>query len=435
MTKEGLSAEDICTNLTNRGMELKKGVATVLRLQSAWGLAHDEKRWLGNFRHQCHKKAKAQQLEAFTEIAKEIGVQDLQTFLQEKMSEEPARRARHELALKLMGEHAPTNPERRKLQIPRRTDGPYDRPAPLAGDDELSHSDTSESDVESHADSPLPAKRLRSEVGGQSTRTAEGNYRSDGRPAEIDGCDGVSLDHASYLGGIALDMDDGYTPMNDQEDDDMFVAQDDDDGSDRTTLVETGSHEHAHETMPQPTIAPRPLKMWDPHRHHAMDSRRSPPVTTVTPAKRGKARPPKQSTAKPSPIPATAVPTPPMQTNLSHDHQAQTRSHVYLVPGAAPPTTLTTFALESSTASATAIASPMPELVLRTEEAEANKTTLSTLDQYNVAAKIYKELLEARNEKKPLPGSLTGLPPSAKEVDTAKRKLKEATQAMMLALD
>ena len=73
--------------------------------------------------------------------------------------------------------------------------------------------------------------------------------------------------------------------------------------------------------------------------------------------------------------------------------------------------------------------------MLPPEEAEANKSTLSTLDQYNDAARVYKELLEARNNNKPLAGSLTGMPPSAKEVDSAKRKLKEATQAMMLALD
>lgn len=427
MTKEGMSAEDICTNLTTRGMELKKSVATVLRLQSAWGLAHDEKRWLGNFRHQCHKKAKARQLEAFSDIAKDLGVQDVDAWLQEKMSEEAARQARHELALKLMGQHAPTNPERRKLQTPRRTDGPYDRPAHPADDDETSDIETSDSDAESDADLPLPARQLRSGViADQSTRAAEIDYSNDGRPTENSDGDEVSMDHASYLGNIGLDMNDSYAPLNDQDNDDMFDAEGDHDEPDIVV----------YEMIPQPPPALRPLKMWDPHRHHSMDQKVSPSATAVAPAKRGKGRPPKQPTAKPTPIPATVAPVAPSsQPNLSHIHQVQTRSASYPVPGATPAKTSATFALAPYPAAQTTTPSPTPQLVLRTEEAEANRTTLSTLDVYNVAAKVYKELLEARTENRPLPGSLTGLPPSAKEVDTAKRRLKEATQAMMLALD
>lgn len=436
MTKEGMSAEDICQNLTARGMELKKGVATVLRLQSAWGLAHDEKRWLGNFRHQCHKKAKAQQLEAFTEISKELGIQDLEAWLRDKMSEEPARQARHELALKLMGEHAPTNPERRKLQTPRRTDGPYDRPAHITGADDLFDSDTSESESDSDADPPPPpVRQLRSGVIDPSTRTAEGAHNNDGLSAEIGDGDVVSMDHTSYLTGKGMEMDDAYAPLHDQRGNNMFDAEGDDEEPGGAKDVATGDTEHDYETMPQPTTTSRPLRMYDPQRQHVMDSPRSASETDVTPAKHGKGRPPKQSIGKPTPIPVSAAPAPPGKTNPSAIHQAQNLSVVSAVPAVAPATTSATLALAPPTTAAAPIANPMPQLVLRTEEAEANRTALSTLDQYNVAAKIYKELLEARTENRPMPESLTGLPPSAKEVDAAKRKLKEATQAMMLALD
>ncbi|ROW05833.1 hypothetical protein VMCG_05153 [Cytospora schulzeri] len=436
MTKEGMSAESICQNLTNRGMELKKGVATVLRLQSAWGLAHDEKRWLGNYRHQCHKKAKAQQLEAFTEIAKELTVQDLEAWLQEKMSEEPARQARHELALKLMGEHAPTNPERRKLQMPRRTDGPYDRPSHVTGASELSDSDTSDSDADSDGDSPPPVKRLRSGVVDPSTRIAESKHNNDVSSSGMGDGTGVSIDHASYLTDIGMDMNDGYASLNGHGDDDAFDAEGDQEQPEGMAHISDGGPEHVYE-VPQATAVQRPLRMYDPRRQHDMDSSRSPPATDVTPAKRGKGRLPKQDTAKSTPTPASATLTSSMQANTSLNQQlwGQSVASPIGITAAPPATTSATFALASPTATAPTMASHMPQLILRTEEAEANRTTLSTLDQYNVAAKEYKELLEARNENKPLPGSLTGLPPSAKEVDAAKRKLKEATQVMMLALD
>ncbi|KKY31206.1 hypothetical protein UCDDA912_g08847 [Diaporthe ampelina] len=276
MTREGMSPEEIYQSLTSRGMELKKGVATVLRLQSAWGVARDEKRWLGNFRHQCHKKAKAQQVDAFTDIAKELGVQDVKGWAQEKMKEQAARQARHELALKLMGEHAPTNPERRKLQKPRRANGPSsDKPQ---ADDAAGESDggSSEDEADSGSDFPGPVTDLRFGL-----------------------------------------------------------------------IDSTRQGDHIH------------------------------------------------SSDEPLPYP--------------HDGQGGADSERYAAAAANEPSNVD-------------------------GGVEAGEYH-DTLDQYNDAARVYKELLEARNNNKPLAGSLTGMPPSAKEVDSAKRKLKDATQAMMLALD
>ncbi|KUI55054.1 hypothetical protein VP1G_02349 [Cytospora mali] len=368
MTKAGLSAEEIYENLTKRGMELKKGVATVLRLQT----------------------------------------------------------------LKLMGEHAPTNPERRKLQTPRRTDGPYDRPAGATGGAELSDSETSGSDADSAVDSSAQAKWLRSDVAETTGRKGEADNNNGGPNSEIGNGDGVSVDQSSFLDGMGMDMDDGYAPLSDQGDGDMPDAEGD--------YVEPDSAADGQRVSTAvATFSPNTLRpnSQTASSENGIDFQRSPSTTAVTPGSRGKGRPPKQSAAKPSPMPAPGMGTSPMPTSSFSNFQGPPRSAIFHLPSGTPATTSATFALQTpmTARAATTSASPTPQLILRTEEAEANKSTISALDQYNAAASVYKELLEARNENKALPGSLTGLPPSAKEVDTAKRKLKEATQAMMLALD
>lgn len=395
MTRDGMTAEEIYENLTSRGMELKKGVATVLRLQSAWKLTHNEKRWVENFRHQRHKQAKAQQLQAFRDIARELDVEDVDAWLAAKMSEDAARQARHELALKLMGEHAPKNPERRKLQRSRKKSGTgTDGQQPKPGDDSGSDSDTGP------------------------------GYESE------------------YPGGGAVDS---YAPLDDQTDIDM-----DDDGDldeqDNAAKVATDIFSRAGTSLSQPTSAARFAPMFptpalpltatllDPRLD---ESRQAAPMSSSQPASapasqnaasnRRVGRTTKQPIAKPASISALDAPSSPIPT-------AQTDSPY---PAAPPDPAVLQHpgALSNAPDFAAAPATPAPALVLRPEEAEANKTALSTLDQYNAAAQAYKEILQARNENKPLPGTLTGLPPSSKEVDAAKRTLKEVTQAMMLSLD
>lgn len=443
MTKEGMPAEEICRNLTRRGMELKKGVATVLRLQSAWGLAHDEKRWLGNFRHQCHKKARAQQVEAFSDIAAELDVQDVEGWIREKMSKEVVRQARHELALKLMGEHAPSNPERRKLQAPRRHDDPHVKPTDVA---EFSDREIEDSDTEGDADSPAPVRRLRSGAVDPSSRKAEFHMSNVASSSKAGDSDGMFMDQPSYPGGgMGTEVHDGHTPLDDQRDDDMHDAEDDDDETNSAAHVGARVFQRDGLANTQSSSVSRPIRMYDPQRltparaassptlnssrptseaasatsPYVADSSMDSSEISATPGKRYTGRPPKQSAAKSDPIPEIEAPTRSFTSPDTTPKQASRPA---------------TRGIVSSVTAATT-ASPMTSLILRTEEAEANKSTLSTLDQYNVAATVYKELLEARTENRPLPGSLTGLPPSAKEVDTAKFKLKEATQAMMLALD
>lgn len=407
MTREGMSPEDIYQNLTSRGMELKKGVATVLRLQSAWGVARDEKRWLGNFRHQCHKKAKAQQADAFRDIAKELIVHDIDGWIQEKMREQAARQARHELALKLMGEHAPSNPERRKLQKPRRADGPSTKEAQATDASESSEGGGSDDESESESDFRGPVTNLR--FGLVDSAHQGGHVAGNDGPLPSDRQSGFqSARYAAETTNETLHVDESvganeygeYVPMNDHSDDGMYDVGDEHHG---VANIASRVSERLIGSIPQSTSGA-----------HTQRSQTSQFTPSLTPASGLVA----QST--------------PMQTFPTSGHSLHNGPLDSLAQSAGSSITHFNASGTSGPASAAAVASG---LVVPPEEAEANKSTLSTLDQYNAAAKIYKELLEARTSDKPILGSLTGMPPSAKEVDGAKRKLKEATQAMMLALD
>ncbi|KAG8168003.1 hypothetical protein KVR01_003692 [Diaporthe batatas] len=404
MTREGMTPEEIYQDLTSRGMELKKGVATVLRLQSAWGVARDEKRWLGNFRHQCHKKAKAQQADAFTDIAKELGVQEVKVWVQEKMKEQAARQARHELALKLMGEHAPTNPERRKLQKPRRENGPSEGQGNANdAEDDL---DSGSSEDEHGSASPFsgPVTDLRFELADPARQ--DGHVPHDvqllsphGNPsgARSTGYTPDPINEPSSAGrGVEGGVYHEYPPLHDRADDSMYDSGGEQHGSaGAPSHTPTGIVELIPHATPASPMSTHPLPSF--HHPNALDPNMSSQPAEISPTRT-------------APTSTTAV-----LAGHGEGHAGQSNGSGGPAPKAA--------------------ASAASGLVLAPEETEANKSTLSALDQYNDAARVYKELLEARNSNQPLAGSLTGMAPSAKELETAKRKLKDATQAMMLALD
>ncbi|POS76401.1 hypothetical protein DHEL01_v205202 [Diaporthe helianthi] len=416
MTQEGMSPDEIYQDLTSRGMELKKGVATVLRLQSAWGVARNEKRWLGNFRHQCHKKARAQQADAFTDIAKELGVQEIKGWVQGKMQEDAARQARHELALKLMGEHAPINPERRKLQKPRRENDPSEGQSHTNDDEDDLDSGSSEDEHGSGSPFSGAVTNLRFALANPACQ--DDNVPRDGL-LQSPHKDVIGAQSAGYVpaplgepsnaggGGIESSPYHEYPPLHDQADDSVC-----DSGGEQQDSASTSSHmtpgmvdliPEAASALPMPTHPPRSMNEMPtsfPH-PNSLDANVSP-----QPAGTSSTRTASQSTTSVLP-------------GHGEGYKAQSKESTAPAPAPAPKPA----------------ASVTPALVLAPEETEANKSTLSALDQYNDAARAYKELLEARNNNQPLPGSLTGMPPSAKEVETAKRKLKDATQAMMLALD
>lgn len=399
MTHEGMTAEQIYENLTSRGMELKKGVATVLRLQSAWKLTQNPKRWLENFRHQCHKKAKAQQVQAFRDIAKELALDDPDAWLEAKLAEQPVREARHELAIKMMGDHAPTV-NRRKLQARRGE----------ARRGQGSDSDSDSDDVEGH------------EEGGEEEEGQDGL-------ADDQGNDEMNEDRSLYP-----DLDTTHSnlpvPIGGQTDVDMG---DNGDGLDSAANVSARVFARMGQTSSGLANPPSPAQKKQPRSSSASHSSapKPRPVEAGGP-KRPKGRPSKhkQPIAKPVPASMHEAPT----ANMTPDQTG----------GAGLPDVEISASSRLQDPRATAIdamaaianpAAPAPSLVIRPEEADANRAALSTLDQYHAAAQAYKEILQARNDNRPLSGSLTGLPPSAKDLELAKRKLKEVNQALMLNLE
>lgn len=386
MTQEGMTAEQIYENLTSRGMELKKGVATVLRLQSAWKLTQNPKRWLENFRHQCHKKAKAQQVQAFKDIAKELVLEDPDAWLEAKLAEQSVREARHELALRMMGEHAPTV-NRRKLQARR----------------------------------------------GEARRGTESDFDSDDE-ADEEWANGLSNaddnEDVKEDGSIYPNLDTTPNSLSVPNAGQIDVNMgDDEDGPDRTANATAPVFAPICQTLPEPSsssLDPTQTKL--PQSTTPNPSTATPMANVGPKRQKGRSSKSKQPLTKPAPPPLLQAPTADMtpdQSSAPPDVEDSALSRRQDAQATAM----------DAMAAITAPAAPAPTLVLRPEEADANRAALSTLDQYHAAAQTYKEILQARNDNKPLAGSLTGLPPSAKDLELAKRKLKEVNQALMLNLE
>lgn len=379
MTQEGMTAEQIYENLTARGMELKKGVATVLRLQSAWKLTHDEKRWVENFRHQCHKQAKAQQIQEFRDIAKDLEIEDFGVWLEAQVNEQSARVARHELALKLMGEHAPKNPERRKLQQHGRK-----KDKSMGGAGSGSGSDDDDDIEDENDDKVVVDANIDQQVG-------------EGDEVPVADMDGDTIMVGGSEPGPAAPK--SATRSSARPSKGKAIALVD------PSLV----------PFTPPTAA-----MTGDDAAPAKDESQSTPA----PAKRGRGRPKRDKSASAAEAAQDAGATP-----AGPSSQRAAASTTPRASTSRRSRGLT--AATEATPPAEQVGTPMSSLVLRPEEAEANKSTLTTLEQYNAAAQEYKELLQARTENKAAPGSLTGLPPSSKQVEAAKKKLKDLTQAMM----
>ncbi|KAK9426007.1 hypothetical protein SUNI508_12714 [Seiridium unicorne] len=68
-------------------------------------------------------------------------------------------------------------------------------------------------------------------------------------------------------------------------------------------------------------------------------------------------------------------------------------------------------------------------LILSPAEQENTDKLMGSVNSCIVAAQFLKDLLQARSQGRPAPRSLIGLPPSAKDIETARHKLAEAAQA------
>lgn len=74
---------------------------------------------------------------------------------------------------------------------------------------------------------------------------------------------------------------------------------------------------------------------------------------------------------------------------------------------------------------------PNPPLIIPPEEMEKHKEEYKTIEQYQKATQECLDFLAARANNRPLLDSLTGLPPSLKDISNAKERLREAAHAML----
>lgn len=77
---------------------------------------------------------------------------------------------------------------------------------------------------------------------------------------------------------------------------------------------------------------------------------------------------------------------------------------------------------------------PAPPLVVPPEEAERHRASHDAIEKHRKAATECMEYLAARADARPFRKSLTGMPPSLKDVENAKGRLKEAAEAMLASL-
>ena len=78
---------------------------------------------------------------------------------------------------------------------------------------------------------------------------------------------------------------------------------------------------------------------------------------------------------------------------------------------------------------------PAPPLVIPPEEVERHKASYDAIIKHQKAGFECMQYLMARTEARPLPESLTGLPPSLKDVEGAKVRLRESAEALLASLE
>lgn len=107
----------------------------------------------------------------------------------------------------------------------------------------------------------------------------------------------------------------------------------------------------------------------------------------------------------------------PAQQQQQQQHQIT--PDVIMVPAPAPPR-------QSDVAA--------PPVMIPPEEAEGHRASHDAIGKHQKAALECMEYLAARADGRPLSGSLTGLPPSLRDVEGAKGRLREAAEAMLASL-
>lgn len=106
LTKEGLSAQEIADNLSARGINMRSGAPTVIRLQKQWGLIEGG-RDLQSVRTSARHESTRRQKEQLTNAARELGIPDIDDWVKRKMEEPEMMDARRRFAYELMGDAKP----------------------------------------------------------------------------------------------------------------------------------------------------------------------------------------------------------------------------------------------------------------------------------------------------------------------------------------
>lgn len=459
MTKEGMSPQEIADHLASRGVVFKKGASSVSRLQTQWGLFPPEKdypRYLSNKSALATKAARAEQKAAFREIAEEMDVEDVDKWIELKMMEEGSREARAKLAREKLGPLAATidllDPSERRPPKKSRA-RPSQAKKRKAQERDSDDSDESSSDSESESSSEDSSSSGSED---ESPRTAgPGVAKSAVMELQDSSSDaGTDSDHEAL--DTMMEVEATAPATQEQEQD-----QDDPDSAEavaarifaRIGLAIPKSAGPAPKPIPfYPTPArapPRPSLRGRGRGRGRGRARAAASTTTrqATATSQRQKAPMVSQPQQPAPIedegmawygddaPATHDSTPeatspaaPSQQNPAQQTLPQPSSSA----GTQGPSRQHTGG--SQPVPVPAPWAPTPVLVVRPEEAEANKSTLDVVEQYTAAAQLVKDMVSARTESRALPGSITGMPPSLKDVEAAKQKLKAAAHAMYTSL-
>ncbi|KAH8667069.1 hypothetical protein BX600DRAFT_436436 [Xylariales sp. PMI_506] len=104
LSEQGLPPEEVAREMSARGMVLKKGASTIVRLQTAWGLRGSEDTRLRNRQYVARRKARQQQMEEFYDYARELNLDDPDDWVRRKMQEPTIKRLREHLVTQIMTE-------------------------------------------------------------------------------------------------------------------------------------------------------------------------------------------------------------------------------------------------------------------------------------------------------------------------------------------
>ncbi|KAK8091764.1 hypothetical protein PG997_002125 [Apiospora hydei] len=108
MSEQSLTPEEIATIMAGRGMSLKDGAKTILRLQTVWGLRElDLTSRQRNARHNAQRQAKNQQEKEFTQYARELGLDNPAEWVKRKMNEPQVLEKRKDQTMRIMTEMNP----------------------------------------------------------------------------------------------------------------------------------------------------------------------------------------------------------------------------------------------------------------------------------------------------------------------------------------